>query len=113
MNWTKEKSRTEQIIHCKHWLRQNIPTTFGLPATRLLLEDLDGVPVLHVQTLGGVALVDPRAVEREANGLLRQARPLAVSSHQLLQGGVLLDLELDDIAILAHYLQNIFPNWYK
>ena len=92
-------------------IANNIPTTFGISASRLLLEDLDGVPVLHVQTLGRVALVDPRPVEREADGLLRQARPLAVCSHQLLQGGVLLDLELDDIAILAHYLENIYHNY--
>ena len=39
------------------------------PAAGLLLEHLDGVPVLHVQTLGGVALVDSRPVKREPDGL--------------------------------------------
>ena len=39
------------------------------PAAGLLLEHLDGVPILHVQTLGGVALVDSRPVKREPDGL--------------------------------------------
>ena len=33
-----------------------------------------------------------------------QASPLTVGGHQLLQRRVLLDLELDDVPVLAHHL---------
>ena len=38
-------------------------------SSTLLLEHLDGVPVLHVQGFRGVALVDPCTIERESDSL--------------------------------------------
>ena len=39
--------------------------------------------------------------------LEREARPLAVGRHQFLEGGVLLDFELDDVAVLTHHLKTV------
>ena len=40
-----------------------------------------------------------------AKYLERETRPLAVGGHQLLECGVLLDLELHNVPVLAHHLQ--------
>ena len=40
------------------------------------------------------------------DGLHGEAGPLTVRGHELLEGRVLLDLELDNVPVLAHHLHN-------
>jgi len=71
-------------------------------AADLLLVDLEGVTVLHVERFRVVAGVDSGAVEEEAHAGEGLALTLAEGVHELLQLGGALDLEEDLVVVVGH-----------
>ena len=76
----------------------------GLVAASLLEIHIDDIAVFQAELLGGHVITDPVAVIEEANGRPACALTRAVGVHQLAQRSVLLDLEKDLSAVLAHHL---------
>lgn len=71
------------------------------PATSLLLEHVNGVVVLHIQTRWCVRFVDGLAVKSESHVLDAQPRPIAVRCHQFPQGRLFFDLEVHNASVLT------------
>jgi hypothetical protein len=79
-------------------------------AAGLRLEHVDTVALLHLEARGRVGLADGLAIEAEAGLLDLDARALTVCRHQLLEGRIALDLEMDHAAILTSHL-NTHKQW--
>ena len=62
-------------------------------ASSLLNHDIDLVAIVHLEGFGRVVILDPLSIENEAALVAREALPLAVGIHELLELGRLLNLK--------------------
>ena len=83
----------------------DLPVDRILAAAGLLLVHLDHVVLLHLQRLRSLVIVDPAAVEEEAEGGDGDPDPLAVRLLELAHLRGLLHAEVDLVAVLPHHLQ--------
>jgi hypothetical protein len=74
-------------------------------AARLLLVDLDDVVLLHLECLRGLVVVDPAAVEQEAEGADGDADALRVALLELAHLSGHLDAEVDLVRVLSDDLE--------
>ena len=83
----------------------DLPVDRILAAAGLLLVHLDDVILLHLQRLRSLVIIDPSAVEEEAEGGDGDPDPLAVGLLELAHLRGLLHAEVDLVAVLPHHLQ--------
>lgn len=70
-------------------------------AAPLLLIDLKGIAILHLEPIGGIGSLDPFSVEEKADGAGFLSVALAEDCHELLQLGRFLDLEHELVVIIG------------
>ena len=69
--------------------------------TDLLQDSVDLIPILELEHLGGLVVIDALTIEEEAEGLLGDALALGVGLEDLAHLGGLLDLELGLLTVLV------------
>lgn len=87
------------------WRMSHCFSSLRAATTRLLLENVNCVIILHVEACRGISFIDRLAVKSEPNILDAQARPITVSGHELPQWRVLFDFKMHNAAILSNNLQ--------
>jgi len=77
--------------------------SLGLNCTAdLLLVDLEGIAILHVESFWAIGWLYATSVEQESNGVGGLALPLAERIHQFLQRRCPLDLEEDLVVVVRN-----------
>ena len=74
---------------------------FLTATANLLLENVYGVIVLHIESCRRVRLVDRLTIETEPHVLDVESGPIAICGHELPKRSMLLDLEVHDSSVLA------------
>ena len=79
-------------------------TSSVFSASSLFDHDINLVPVLHLQSLGGVLVLYSLPIKDEATLVVGESLSRAVGVHQFLQLGAPLDFEVDFCPILSLHL---------
>lgn len=72
-------------------------------ATDLLLMNLEGIAIRHLETVGSVGRLNTLALEQESDRGHALALALAESVHELLELGRSLDLEEDLVIVIRNF----------
>lgn len=70
-------------------------------AAPLIVEDLNGITIFHLELIGSVGFLDPLSLEDEADGARWLSMAVAEGLHELLQLSRLLDLEHKLVVVIS------------